>query len=316
MKAVHIARKGHTLIKLIEVGIAEIQKSSENPTNARISAIQTVLDSCNFTKGNVVTSVGGSSVVIKQVTFPTMSPKEIDSSLKWEAGQYIPLPGDEAEIKFQIRTADKVENRSEVLLVAVKKESLKDHLNLIRHFDFQPRIVDATPLALANAFLNSTANHEDKNIVLVEIGAGATVITIFRKGGFFLTRDISIGGDRFTGEVQAVYNLPYSEAEKAKKEKGFDLDLVKSVLDQLLLELRQSLLYYDTRTGNKGYHEIVVTGGGSRLTGLDSYLEDKFRIPVVDFNPFSAITGEDNSPENLQALAPQLGVAMGLALRG
>ena len=172
-------------------------------------------------------------------------------------------------------------------------------------------------MALANAFLTLSSGDEEKNIALIDVGAGSTIITIFRRGGFFFTRDISIGGDTFTREIQNIYRLEYPQAEIFKREETVDLEQMKPVLEQLLLEIRQSLLFYDTKTGHKGYEELTVTGGGAKMPGLSTYLEENLNLPVNSFKPLADIQVDDNVPDDtLEALESQLGVAMGLALRG
>ena len=316
VKAVQLLKENPDRIRLISFGLAEIEHSPENPTKAIIAAINRSLRDCNLKKTRLVTSLGGSSVVIKQVTFPLVSPKEIGSSLKWEASRHIPMPLDSLELKFQIRTVNKDEKTSEVLLVAVDKRLLQRHLELLSQIPLRPHIVDVNPLALANAFLALSSENEDKNIAMIDIGASGTIITIFRKGGFFFARDISVGGDKFTREIQNTYRLGYAQAEHLKKEKNTDLDQMKPVLNQLLSEIRQSLLFYDTKTGNKGYDEFIVTGGGAKLPGLSTYLERNLNLPIINFNPLKNVPVDKNfSGNDLEKAESQLGVAMGLALR-
>ena len=115
-------------------------------------AITHALEDCDVGKVRLITSLGGSSAVIKQVSFPLVSEKEIESSLKWEANRHIPMPLDKVELAFHVRTVNKDENSSEVLLVAADKGLLRQHLDLLDEVELRPDIVDVGPLALANAF--------------------------------------------------------------------------------------------------------------------------------------------------------------------
>lgn len=317
VKAVQLLRESSSEIRLISLGLAEIDQNLKGPADGVLSAIKSAIKDFDLKKTPLITSLSGSSLVIKQVTFPTSSPKEIESSLKWEASRHIPIPLDRVELIYQIRKINKEEKNAEVLLAAVDKELLQNHLNLLNQIFLQPIIIDANPLALANAFLTLNPDNEDKNIAIIEIGASATTVTIFRKGDFFFTRDIPFGGNRFTREVQEIYHLDYPQAELFKKQENLDPNLMKPAFNNLLLEIRQSLLFYDTRTGNKGYEEIVFTGGGAKLRGLSSYLEENLNLPMVAFEPFENVKIDDNVlPDVLGKGKPQLGVAMGLALRG
>jgi type IV pilus assembly protein PilM len=316
VKAIQLLREKSSQIRLLSLGVAEIDKGTENQTESIPAAITKALEDCDLERVRLITALGGSSAVIKQVSFPLVSEKEIESSLKWEASRHIPVSLDNVELSFQVRSANKDENSSEVLLVAADKVMLRQHLDLLEEVELRPDIVDVSPLALANAFLTLSSEDEGKNIALIDIGASSTIISVFRRGGFFFTRDISIGGDTFTAEIQNIYRLEYPQAEVFKREEPVDLEQMKPVLDQLLLEIRQSLLFYDNKSGHKGYEDFFVTGGGAKLSGLSGYLEENLNLPVNDFRPLADIQVDNNVPEDtLETLESQLGVAMGLALR-
>jgi len=153
VKAIQLLREKPSHIRLISLGVAEIDQRIENQTESIASAIHTALESCDLGKVRIVTSLGGSSAVIKQVSFPLVSEKEIESSLKWEAGRHIPMSLDTVDLSFQVRAVNKDENSSEVLLVAADKGLLRQHLDLLDEVKLRPDIVDVSPLALANAFL-------------------------------------------------------------------------------------------------------------------------------------------------------------------
>ena len=302
--------------RVISIGVAEIEPYSQNKIETIITAIKRIFKDNSFKKGQLVTALGGNSVVLKQVTFPSSSPKEIESALKWEASQYIPFPLDKVELRYQIRYSRKDQKSSEILLVAVDKVLLQNHLNLLNQINLHPKIIDVNPLALANAFLTLSGENEDNNIVMLDIGANTTILNIFRKDAFFFTRDISFGGDLFTREIQSRHNLDYTLAEPFKKEDKFDQPMMRPILNRLISELRQSLLFYDTRTNNLGYEKIILSGGGAQLPGLSHYLEENLKLPVIAFRPLKNIQIDKNMTEDdFESVESQIGVAMGLALR-
>jgi len=113
------------------------------------------------------------------------------------------------------------------------------------------------------------------------------------------------------------YKMDYSRAEAFKKEGKISFEVTKPVFDQFLLEIRQSLLYFDTRTGHKGFEEIIITGGASQIVGLASFLQENLNLPVNYFQPLKNIHIDEQVPlEALEKWESQLGVAIGLALRG
>ena len=319
IKAVRLLKEGSSEIRLTGFSVSEIEQNFnlKNPFEATLACLTNVLQDFELKNTRVITSLSGHNLVIKHVSFPTASPQEIESSLPWEASKYIPLALDSVELKYQIKKINKEGKNSEVLLVAIDKECFQNHLNLLGRLNMQPWIIDANPLALTNAFLAFCRDKEEKNHVLIELGASSTTISIFRKRGFFFTRDISLGGNRFTQAIHENYQMDYSQAELFKKQGEISFEVTKPVFDKFLLEIRQSLLYYDTRTGNKGFEEIIITGGASQVVGLASFLQENLSLPVNYFRPLENIRIAEQVPfDGLKKRESQLGVAIGLALRG
>jgi Tfp pilus assembly protein PilN len=86
----------------------------------------------------------------------------------------------------------------------------------------------------------------------------------------------------------------------------------------LIGELRSSIDYYATLTGRSPVRRVVVTGGGSRLTGFVELLQQQLRLPVVQG---SALSRVDCSRLHLPAqeidrLDAAVAVVVGLALPG
>ena len=62
---------------------------------------------------------------------------------------------------------------------------------------------------------------------------------------------------------------------------------------------------------------VVLSGGCSLLSDLSSYLSTALELPVEIANPFRGIIADPKKfdPEYLSSIAPQMAVAVGLALR-
>ena len=70
--------------------------------------------------------------------------------------------------------------------------------------------------------------------------------------------------------------------------------------------------------GGSAVEKILVSGGGSKLTGLINFLSKQFEIPVEIFDPFRKIKVDSRGfdPEYMREVVPEMAIAVGLALRG
>jgi len=316
VKAVVLRKKDHAQPQLIACGIAEIDRQHTSTTAAVKAAGESCLSHCNPKKYPLVTAVGGNSLIIKEIVFPSTPPKEIESALKWEAGRYIPVPGDSIVLKFQIKGVREDGKNADLLLAAVEKKLLQEHTDLLETLQLCPRIIDAVPLALANCYCSLSPQEADHNEAIIEIGATTSYLMLFRRQGQFFCRDIPFGGDRFTEGIQTYYQEDFLQAEQRKRTGDFEAEAIQPVCEQILHEIRQSLFYYDTKTGNKGFQMLKLSGGGAHVRGLNNYLEKMLSLPIVYFEPLQSVTvGDEVQPDCMHHAKGHLGVAIGLALR-
>ena len=268
--------------------------------------------------GRVVTSVSGSETAVKQVEFPLLSDEELHSSVPWQAKKHLPFESEEAVLDYQVLGKDRKSKTMSVLLAAVTNKHLDEHRQLLQKAGVEPVIIDLSPLAVMNAFLAVENMVEDKAVVVLDLGASKTILNMFSPGGLFFTREIPISGHRLTTEVQHKLNVTYKEAEGIKRDGESNqklMDILKKPLNQLVFEIRRSLTYFENRTGRKGFHKMYLTGGSARLANLGRHLHDSLGISVDDLNPLKAVQVAAEQKEH-QAAAPQLTLALGLAIRG
>jgi len=146
------------------------------------------------------------------------------------------------------------------------------------------KAIDLDCLALANFFIEFVSAHEKSSgIGIINIGKTVSNINIIVDGVPYLSRDIFIGGDDITKKICEVFEVDYPEAEKMKTEpqnKEADLaHLWEPILHDLAAEIRVSLDYFEARN-NKAVDKILITGGTSRLYGLEEYFHHVLSIEV------------------------------------
>ena len=84
----------------------------------------------------------------------------------------------------------------------------------------------------------------------------------------------------------------------------------------IALEVSRALQFFFTSTQFNEVHQIVLAGGNAALEGLDEVVQARTQVPTRIANPFIDMAVSDKiRAKNLQAVAPSLMVACGLALR-
>ena len=321
------SRTGYRLAKL---AVAPIQPETiVNGTIADAAAlsdtVQQLFVEHNITVKDVAFSVSGHSVIVKKIKVPQMKKAELREGIAWEAEQHIPYSMEDVNLDFQIlREADSGEQEMDVLLVAVKKETLNDYLAMIAAAGLSAAVVDVDAFAIENAFTIPAPIQPDEVVALVNIGAAVTTINILRGGISDFTRDSSVGGNRHTESLQHSLGVSVEEAEAIKRGEsvhGHSFADARSVIEQvnseLAGEIRRSFDFYHSTSQSETIHRMVLSGGCALLPDLASYLSSALALPVEIADPFQYVVADPNEfdAEYLAAIAPQMTVAVGLALR-
>lgn len=287
-------------------------------------AIKNLFQHYKIRNKNAAISVSGHPVIIKKITTALMTEDELEQTLPFEAEQYIPFSLEEVNLDFQIMgPCEDKSKQMNVMLVAAKKALLNDYVSVLQNAGIKAAVVDIDVFALENMFNLNYEPEEGATAVLVDVGASVTNINIVKNGVSQFTRNIFMGGNQITEEIQKHLSISYEEAEKLKcgeQIEGVDplvLDeILQKTLANIAAEIQRSLDFFTSSTYAE-IHHIYLSGGSSRVKGFEENLTKKINVPIEFINPFKAIKYNENmfDSEYLKELAPTAAVGVGLALR-
>ena len=282
-----------------------------------IEDIRIFFDKIDNNKTKVFTSVGDSSIVVKQIEIPVTAKKKLESVLQWEVPLHVPYPVDEVVINWQIMGTGSDNSKMKVLIVAVKNELKKRHLDFLSSLNIEPHSVSVEPLALMNSFLLTEPLLEKRErIVMLDMGATNTILNIVQGKTDFFTRYLSMGGDYLTAEIQKRTGLNYEEAEAMKKKDDSSLfDILESSFFLFVQNLRKSLAYYNSESGRIEFERVIICGGGSGLSSLRQYISEHMGVAVELFNPVVGTGKDEHLSQYYEKIGSQCALAFGLAVK-
>ncbi len=288
------------------------------------SAIQKIFADNQIQTDDVATSVSGHSVIVKKITMVAATDAELAQAIPYEAQQQLSADVSDVNLSYQVLGPSATPNGLDVMLVAAKREKVLNYTQALSQAGKNTAVVDVDAFALQNAFEASYEPPPDRTFALLNIGASITNINIVRSGIPLFTRDVSIGGKRYTEALQKGLDLSFEDAEKLKM--GGEVASVRpemksvhlrAVSDILLLEIQKTFDFFHQTTSPEPIDRIYLAGGTARVEGLVDLLENELRIPVEILDPFRhvAVAEEQFDPAYVNDVAPRMAVAMGLALR-
>jgi type IV pilus assembly protein PilM len=294
---------------------------------AIVQAIQELFAQQKVKAKDVSIGVRGHSVIIKKISLPRMTQEELDESIQWEAEQYIPFDVKDVNIDTQILTPEgDAAGQMDVLLVAAKKDMINDYTSVCAEAGLTATVVDVDAFAVQNAYEANYEASAGETVVLVNVGAAVSNINVLSHGVTTFTRDITIGGNAFTEEIQKQLNISYDEAEALKVGGQGESDavvpqeverVIQGVAEQLGGEIQRSLDFYASTAADGKIGRAYLSGGTARIPALFKTVEARAGVPVEILNPFKNIEIDNKKfdPGVILAAAPSAAVGVGLALR-
>ncbi|HEY8296916.1 MAG TPA: cell division protein FtsA [Candidatus Baltobacteraceae bacterium] len=190
------------------------------------------------------------------------------------------------------------------------------------------------PLASSAATL--LEEEKQVGVVLLDIGGGTTDIAVYSGGGAIYTSTVPVGGNILTNDVSLGLKTTTGEAEQIKRaygagtrdgdeEKMFAVKTLdgRATREVSSNQLRQIVLPRVVETFRMAKSkiienvprdlvlgEVVLTGGGAHLIGIEPLAEETFGLPVRIGTP-TQIAGLTDAMKQ-----PQYATAIGLVLFG
>lgn len=281
-------------------------------------------------KGSAVNyAVAGHTVFSRFVKLPPVQGDRMDQIVEFEARQNVPFPINEVIWDYEVVSEL---GETEVIMVAIKSDSLNEINDTVRAAGAQTSVVDLAPLALFNAFRYSYPD-VDEPVVIIDLGARSTNV-LFVEDGRFFTRNVLVGGATITNAIAKEFSIPFAEAEQQKLSVGFVAQggaveehsdpgiaalskVIRNAVTRLHGEIMRTVNYYRAQQGGSAPTRVFITGGGALLAGMPQFLEEKLKLPVELFNPLRGVQVDRSvNADAAGADAPFLSEIVGLALRG
>ena len=293
-----------------------------------VAAIKELFDELNVKVKQVAVSISGHAVIIKKISLPPMPDDELEGQVKLAAEQYIPFDINEVNIDFHVLPAaegEASEGEMSVILVAAKKDKINELTELVKGAGLVPMVMDVDAFAIENMHAINYPMSQDETTALVNVGASVMNINIVSKGTSLFTRDIPIGGNRYTESIQRELGLSYEDAEALKKggkasgsnQAAAAQSVIESVNAEVASEIARTIDYFKSTVTEGEVQQVLLCGGGAQIAGLVKQLRDRMHAVVEVANPFAEVdtSGSDFDQAALADLAPMASVGVGLALR-
>lgn len=262
-------------------------------------------------------SVSGPQVLLKNLTLPVMTEKDLREHLGLELDRYIPLDvqnvvWDVYRHKAPVLIADEKQEHS---LVVAKKNFIEDRIQQFEHHGMKVRFVDVDILALVNMV---AYNYGDVGTwIIVHLGPAGILSVIMEAGDPVNIRQVSYEAEWYGGLLDRMLLAPETSDETYQIGASETL-LLKQFVEETTDQVLEIVKHFSDMSEKAVVSGVLLSGGYSRVEGLPARLADVLKMSVSLVDPFKKITVPPAMKQNsrFQKASPLLGVAVGVAIRG
>jgi type IV pilus assembly protein PilM len=288
--------------------------------------ISAILSEAKINSRLATFSIPDFSSFFTTIELPAMTREELPQAVHFEARQHIPLPLSEVVLDWSVIGGETVDSQGsplKIILVAVPKEVINQYQEISRLCGLQLLALEAEVFGLLRALIK-----EDKKvIILVDIGAQSTTVSVIENKVLKTSHSFDIGGNDLSQSLSQGLQIDFLKTEEMKKKYGLtagaEAPSGQKSVSQILLPRVNLMITEIEQISQKFYQKegkeietIILAGGTALLPGLREYLTSQLRKEVIIGDPFSEIISPAILAPVLKEIGPSYAIAVGMALRG
>lgn len=308
------------------VGKGVVVEKSVQDIEAVSSAIKRAVGNSGSQAKQCAIAVSGSAVFTKTISLPAnLAESDVESQVQVEANQYVPYPLDEVSLDFEILgPSPRNEDMVDILLAASKSENVESRQDAIDAAGLKAKVVDVEAFAIANAFelmRERDGLSKGEAVGIFDIGYDLTMLLVLRNDRVIYTRDHPFGSQQLIDETMRRYEMDEEKAGFFERGEEGPEDFEDEVLEPFQLnivhQISRALQFFASSNEYSPISTIYLSGGSASLQGIAEMVQQELGLTTRVADPVSGLDIAPSVPHaSLVRHAPNLMVAMGLALRG
>ncbi|MFW6044762.1 MAG: pilus assembly protein PilM [Planctomycetota bacterium] len=327
----HSAIKG-VLLRSVKDGVeildADIMPLEGSPSKSRgepsrHSRLWTTLrkfdDKHSFHRHPVAISIPAQNTLIREIQIALVGKRDVSELVEYEASNAIPFVLDEVFWDYHLFPAQENEKTRDGIIVAVKKTAIHTYLQAFSEIGAD-RIVDITLAPLADLGFIEFQIENASSALLLDIGAEHTSLVAIDEEKFWI-RNLKFGGNQITWLLRDNFDIPFSQAEEAKRNIARSrmadklVSAIKPGLHELLGKIKTNLEYIRRQNDDIQFERTFAIGGTSRLTGLKAQIKKSLGRKIADIRTLKGVfvssdANTDLIKSNLDRLATAIGTGI------
>ncbi len=303
--------------------VSEVNFTKLEDVNYLAKAINKVKSEAGIKSQKVTASLPSFAVFSSIINLFNIDKKNLVTAINEEAAKVIPLPLPEMILDWKIIPDENgkipAKGNMRIFLTGSPKKLVRKYVDIFK----------AAKLGLASletetfSLVRSLVGDDKSTVMIVEIGANSTDLSIVKESIPVLNRSLAICASTITKDLSEKMGIPLAQAEQFKIDLGDSLgtesqaempQVIMKTLEPILTEIQYMLDFFHSQ-GNSEPEKIILSGGGALLLNLASYFSKRLNMKVIVGDPWNRVRCPEELKPVLSEVGPRLAVAIGLAMR-
>ncbi|WP_457755666.1 type IV pilus biogenesis protein PilM [Thermodesulfatator indicus] len=228
-------------VKLPEGGLWSADEEKLSDLAQKISSL---LKNLKVKHKKCVVSISSYTSILKRLSLELSNEDDLDEVIREEAEAHIPFDLEEVYFNYDILNSEA--NQIDCVIAAARKDLVDNIVDFLASLKLDPIALTIDIVALSNLF--EFVYSPEKDFVLVDLGFSKTSVMLWKEGGLWFYRDLSIG-------------VQQSSDNKSINE------------DRIVTYINETLTFFEGEY-NISVKEIYLCGGGCLSKSLVKKIKD------------------------------------------
>ena len=310
--------------------IRDIEFEDETNSKKIIEALERIKEEIDLSDYTILTNIPMEKFILRNLTFPFKDPVKISEILPFEAEEHIPHDISDVIIDFQTIN-NKNDEEGKIFFAATHKLNIEGHLNIFNKNNININLAGIESNALLECY-EHYSEIEEEFILQIHIGHSKTIVNMISDHNLLFSRIISLGLQNIFRFFSNIIDEPYERTVEIFQNLNIDLtsfenniqrgyyknlgiskkdfkdiyNFTTAFFHELYEQVRLSKKAFDLEFPINQFNRIMISGGGSNITGVGNIISDLMNAPVVSL-PFP----NEYNDENIKSIFP---IALGTIL--
>lgn len=264
-----------------------------------------------------VVSIAGGEVKSKAMVIPYYKKKEkLAEAVDWKIKEELHVDPTEIVRDYEILGVSQIAESVDILVGTAKLSFIYDVLDIVRAAGLEPILVTTDLISLFRVIEALDLKNLPGDNVFLHMGYEVTLLIHIKDGQIQQMIEIPTGVKSYVDNLSRFFDLRVEEAEEVVLT-GPTAAIEKSAFDDTMDSLHDRFLspekYVPALTEGSRKFNIYVSGGGSKLYGLENFIKSKYGVDIKYLDITSLFSIEEGV-RDLKNNAPLLTIVVGSAL--